>query len=109
MPKKFRDLYAATVKGAIPIPENEYEEFIWELAQMEEENEQLKTELAKRKGGAPRKTSGDAGLAQKLINESGGNLKLAKQKFMKVVTKQDQIGKKRATERFRAAVKSLKT
>ena len=63
----------------------------------------------KRKGGAPRKTTGDGELAGKLVEQHGGNIKLARQEFMKTVMDRDQIEKKRARERFKKALEDLRT
>jgi hypothetical protein len=114
MSRKYRDSYAAKMKGAIP--EDEGEAFLFGLARMEEDAEQfariddLVGAVAKKmKGGAPPKTAGDAALAQQLLREHGGNVRFARRDFTNKVAKRDKIGKKRASERFNRAVKNLNT
>ena len=63
----------------------------------------------KRKGGAPRKTAGDANLIQQLGNHHDGNFKLAKPEFVKTLMNRDGIEKKSAYARFNKALKGLRT
>lgn len=115
MTRRFRDLYEAKVKGAIPA--NEDEAFLFELARIEEDHEALEKmkSLAdavakqKRKGGAPRKTAGDTKLTERLIKKHKGNVKLARQEFVQLVINSDPIEPKSARARFTGALKSLKT
>jgi hypothetical protein len=108
MPKKYRELYDAKVKGAIPT--NADEQYLFDRAQEEERRELMAIavaeELAKQKGkvGAPLKTGGDAELAARLVAKCGGDIKLARREFIRVVTQQDRIQKKRARERFKQAL-----
>jgi hypothetical protein len=115
MSRTFRDLYGKTVKGAIPVGEKE--NFLFQLANLEEGAETLEkfNSLAhqivnqKPQGGAPRKTAGDGMLAAELMTKHNGAVKLARLEFISIVADRDQIEKKRARERFNAALKSLKT
>jgi hypothetical protein len=113
MPRKYRDAYNATVKGAIP--ENEDEAFLFELARKEEDRELLAEDIAaalakrKPKGGAPRKTVGDAKLAAQLVEKHSGVMKSARAEFIRIVAAQDGIEKKRARARFKDALEDLKT
>jgi hypothetical protein len=113
MPRKDRDLYAEKVKGAIP--ENADEAYLLDRAMKEKERELLAEAIAealaekKQRVGAPRKTGGDVQLAQELLGQHDGNVKLARQAFVRAVGNQDDIGAKRARERFRKALEDLKT
>jgi len=113
MARKYRGLYAERVKGAIP--ENEDEAFLFKLAKQEEDRELLARDiaevLAEKKGrvGAPRKTGRDVQLAQELLGQHKGNVKLARQAFVRTVGDQDDIGAKQARARFRKALEDLKT
>ena len=115
MSRRFRDLYKATVKGAIPA--NDEELFLFHLMTIEEDHEELEkiTNLAnalakqKRKGGAPRKTTGDTKLAEHFVKKHEGNVKLARQEFIQFVTDNEPIEKKSARARFKAALESRKT
>jgi hypothetical protein len=114
MSRVFRDLYEAKVKGAIPA--NEQERDLFRLKTMEENAEVLEKlkSLAEvianqTKGGARRKTGGDAKLAAEAMKNHNGDIKLARWDFMSTVMGQDNIEKKRARERFTVALKSLKT
>ncbi|SRR5260221_8525635 len=116
MSKKYRDLYAEKVAAKKAIPETEDENVLFQLARMEDDSEQLAKidklvgMIAKKKqGGAPRKTAGDVELAQQLLKQHDGNVKLARGDFIKIVTKRDKIGKQRARERFQRALETRKT
>jgi hypothetical protein len=115
MSRRFRDLYEAKVKGAIPA--NEEEDFLFQLSLIEENHETLEKmksladAIAKQKqtGGAPRKTAGDTKLAERLVKNHNGNIKLARREFIQIVINSDPIEPKSARARFKAALKSLKT
>jgi hypothetical protein len=101
------------VKGAIP--ENEDEAVLFDLAQEEEDRDLLARDIVdqlaenKRRVGAPRKTAGDSQLALELLERHKSGVKLARQAFVRIVGDQDDIGAKRARERFRKALADLKT
>lgn len=115
MQRRFRDLYKAKVKGAIPA--NEEEAFLLGLARIEEDHEALEKmksladEIAsqKRKGGAPRKTASDPKLAQHFVKKHKGNIKMARRAFIQYLTNNEPIEQKTARARFKVALESLKT
>src|ERR1700730_16728519 len=115
MSRKYRDLYHEKVGKWKAIPTTEEERQLFDLAMEEERRSLLAQDFAdaiankKRKEGAPRKTAGDVELAAKLVEQHDGNIKLARQEFMKIVMGRDQIEKKRARERFGKALKHRKT
>jgi hypothetical protein len=114
MSTRYRDLYRAKVKGAIPA--NEEEAALFDLMREEERHDQLAeaiatiAKLANPKGqvGAPRKTGGDVPLAEKLIAKYNGDVKRARQEFIRNVTERDGCEKKRARERFKDALRGKK-
>jgi hypothetical protein len=96
MARKWRDLYAERVKGAIP---EEHQLGLYKLAKEEEDREllvrEIVEELSKKRGrvGAPRKTADDTNLAEDLLAKHSGNHKLARQEFVKIITARDGIEK----------------
>ncbi len=108
MSHKYRNAWAKLKKA---IPTNREEEALFDLMMEEERRERLENAIAtlaelKPKGqvGAPRKTGGDVDLVERLIAKRSGDTRLARQDFIKEVTKQDGCGKKRATARFKAGL-----
>jgi hypothetical protein len=103
-------VYDSKVTGAIP--ENEDEYYLFERAMAEKDRELIAEAVVemldgqKRRAGAPRKTAGDKDLAKELLEKHSGNIKLARQEFIKSVATRDQIDKKRARERFNDARKT---
>ena len=114
MSTKYRDLYKAKVKGAIPVADEEQQ--LFELAWEEKKTDELATAVAEklaeqqnRPVGAPRKTGGDIELASTLTAKYQGDTKLARQDFIRQICQRDRIGKKRARDRFKAALKVIET
>jgi hypothetical protein len=112
MSTRFRDLYKQKVKRAIPVTDDEMN--LFELAMREKRLEEIAdavaeklTEQQNRRVGAPRKTGGDVELVSKLVAEHQGDTKLARQDFIRQVCARDHIAKKRARERFNAALKKI--
>jgi hypothetical protein len=48
-------------------------------------------------------------LAQRFLKESNGDVKLARQAFIKIVTTRDGVEKKRARQRFKDSLDILKS
>jgi hypothetical protein len=116
MSRKYRDLYEQKVGSKKAVPVTEEENILFRLARMEEDSERLAgidalvRDIGKKKqGGAPRKTAGDVELAQRFLKESNGDVKLARQAFIKLVTTRDEVEKKRARQRFKDALDILKS
>jgi hypothetical protein len=110
---KYRDLYKTKVKGAVPVTEDE--QSLFDLAMREQEQEDIADAVTeklasrpRRRGGAPRKTGGDVELVAKVLKKHQGDTKLARQEFTKSVGDRDNIKKKRAGERFKAALKTIR-
>jgi hypothetical protein len=108
---KYRDLYKAKVKRAIPVTDDERQ--LFELAWQEKRTDELAQAIVEKLGeqkravGAPRKTGGDTELIERLMAKHSGNSKLAKHEFIKVVCSRDKIEKKRASERFRKGLRTV--
>jgi hypothetical protein len=120
MPRKHRDLYHEKVGKLKAIPEDEAEAFLFDLAKKEEDAERLASfdrvvddivdaRTKRKKGGAPRKTADDAMLVQQLMKKHTGNVRSARQEFVKVIGQRDRIGKKQARARFKKGLIDPKT
>jgi hypothetical protein len=107
MPTTYRDRWAKVRKA---IPTNDDEATLYRLAGKELERELLAKavveELAQqeRKPGAPRKTGDDVQLAGRLLAEHGGDTKLARQEFIRIMGNRGECEPKRARARFKTAV-----
>jgi hypothetical protein len=109
---KYRDLYKAKVKGAVPVTDEEQDLLRRALEEEKEESlaiavaEQL--EARKRKPGAPRKVGGDLELARQLMAKNADDENAARNDFIRVMGEQGQCEPKRARARFKAALGRIK-
>jgi len=92
----------------------EVEQQIFELAMEEQRQEKLADAIAERlltqkRPGAPRKTKDDVKFLEELMNKHRFDTKHAQKEFLNVVCKRDHIQNKRASERYRSALKELKS
>jgi hypothetical protein len=117
------DEFFKKIKGAVPVTPDEDRNF--ELGMEAERHEKLADSVAERvvdaiaeqvlaqvqtkRPGAPRKTEGDVKLLEELMNKHRAETKHGKKEFLNVVCGKDAIQNKRANERYRAALKALKS
>jgi hypothetical protein len=116
------DEYFDKIKGALPVTEEEDWNFERgmeargqeELADAVAERvvdavaERVLAQLRTKRPGAPGKAEADIKLLEELMNKHQTDTRHARKEFLDVIYTKDGIQKKRANERYRAALKALK-